>query len=340
MKIARIYGGRTTTTTQRNAATSRKAKARTSSRLQKGCQRVVPGASILNDKAKTNKVTENEAERILSDATLIEPKAQKKRPPQGLAPLLKKVEGMLKTALEDNDQRRFLEGNKPRKGKFDCYHFIIGRSLSRYPITDKRKRFYKVVEFENEKITVYMRDPLESKSKPTWIKDIYVELRKVITLIDSKFAANGDWSVQVNLSDDPNKLMKPHVDDKDMTHQYAIGLGDYTGGELATFREDATGKRTAVKLCIRNKVVKVDGRQWHVATKFKGVRFSIYFFKLWQRNCRTKTGILFPPRIVYSFKCPTDNNRKRSRKSYAKSRKKQKLEVAKQASAGHIGELC
>ena len=89
----------------------------------------------------------------------------------------------------------------------------------------------------------------------------------------------------------------PHVDAKDVSHQHVLALGDFRGGELCveassgrgrveTTREDEqtddsdgteSGART-IRVDVRERVARVDGRQPHWVSGWEGERFSLVFF--------------------------------------------------------------
>ena len=252
---------------------------------------------------KANTFTVDEAERILLSAELIEPPATEATPnelPAMLDAIKKKFDSIMMEDAQGNStrERNFLERNKPRKG-FDGLHFVMGRTRNRFPAAKLHSAYFRQVEFDGETFTLYIRD-FSKSTKPRWMKEIYEDLENILKVIDTGFARGREWVVQVNMSDKPEHQMKPHTDGKDIMPQYAIGLGDYAGGEVATFRRTPDGRTEAVKISIKNKVVKMDGRYWHVACPSEGSRYSIYFFKLWDPNMDKPKPLLFPPILLYA----------------------------------------
>ena len=55
-----------------------------------------------------------------------------------------------------------------------------------------------------------------------------------------------------------NFMGSPHIDRFDETYQYAVSLGDFTGGELCIETELPCGREVAI-VNTRNKLVKVVG---------------------------------------------------------------------------------
>ena len=74
-------------------------------------------------------------------------------------------------------------------------------------------------------------------------------------------------------------LGSPHVDREDVTHQYAMALGDYgDGGELVVESEDG---RARWVVDTRGKMARFDGRFAHWVRGYdraKGVRFSVVWY--------------------------------------------------------------
>eukprot|EP00966_Prymnesium_polylepis_P179251 4149718-Prymnesium_polylepis.1 len=68
----------------------------------------------------------------------------------------------------------------------------------------------------------------------------------------------------------------PHIDARDTSYQFALGLGAYEGGELTV--EEEGGDSIAV-VETRGAIARVDGRHVHwVRTHRGGVRFSLIFY--------------------------------------------------------------
>jgi len=153
---------------------------------------------------------------------------------------------------------------------------------------------------------VYSRD-IRDSGKPDWQKDLYFDfLKPLIHAIDSNWPDEHDnWVVQVNAMKEGD-LIKSHRDGDDICPQYAIGLGDYTGGLVET-SQSKDYKNLKVQ-DIKHKVVKLDGRCFHKTTEIQcGVRFSIYFFKCYDLRFPKPQPILFPPLIVHEW-CSWDSN--------------------------------
>ena len=90
-----------------------------------------------------------------------------------------------------------------------------------------------------------------------------------------------------------NFVASPHIDERDRTHQFAMSLGDFEGGELCVDEEDceaeggtgvqvaatSSGEHVVAVVNTRNRVAKVDGRHIHWVRSFTGGdRYSLIFF--------------------------------------------------------------
>ena len=83
----------------------------------------------------------------------------------------------------------------------------------------------------------------------------------------------------------------PHVDKHDVSHQYAIALGDFDGGELCVEDNESCAGESAshaggsvVSVDVNNKIARIDGRHVHWVKGYTGERFSVVFFRTKQEN--------------------------------------------------------
>lgn len=83
-----------------------------------------------------------------------------------------------------------------------------------------------------------------------------------------------------------NFVSSPHRDDRDVTFQYAVSLGDFAvGGELCVDGVDQCGREVVHVVNTHNRVARVDGRHVHwVRTWEGGDRFSLIFYNTSDRN--------------------------------------------------------
>merc|ERR1712217_905034 len=79
-------------------------------------------------------------------------------------------------------------------------------------------------------------------------------------------------SVQVNC----NFKGKPLRDRGDHSYQYAISLGDFSGGQLVMETDDP---QKLVQIDTKNRLTKCDGRRVHWVTPYRGKRYSLIMYR-------------------------------------------------------------
>lgn len=133
---------------------------------------------------------------------------------------------------------------------------------------------------------------------------------EILKIIDPYYAS-GEFIVQFAYMN-ANGFVKIHKDKEDISHQYALSLGEFTGATLRVyhknFRETNPTERSFqiqsgnyTDIDYRNKVVKFDGRRAHevVTDDFQGERFTIIYYKNYDHR-KDRADPIFPyPEIVY-----------------------------------------
>ena len=136
---------------------------------------------------------------------------------------------------------------------------------------------------------------MHAKTKTPEQKKIYQVAGELLTLIDPEYAAGGHWVLQAHAMDSGSKVNK-HTDDEDISFQYGVILGDFTGGELLTWSSDG---EPHPPLPVSGRVVKLDGRLPHQVTPVtSGVRYSLYFYKLFDPTIAEAHPVMEPAVIV------------------------------------------
>ena len=165
------------------------------------------------------------------------------------------------------------------------WQFMIGRtvrartraegSVWRFPHNFRQgKGVYSVDE-------TTLADPMVGKTKTPEQKAILAKATELLGAVDASYVQDGDFVLQVHAMDETSKVEK-HTDDDDISFQYGIGLGTYSGGELITWTSDGTEQPP---INLRNHVVKLDGRLPHMVTPVtSGIRYAVYFFKHYDRR--------------------------------------------------------
>jgi len=258
------------------------------------------------------------------------------------AALLRMLKGLEKELYNiKNQQANWLGKNKCRDS-FACKNFNIGRTLAVQGVRWRRhlpshlREYYEEHTVDQERRVVYMRDPVES-SKPPWMKKLYTEhLCPLIKLIDPIWAGDEkDWVCQVNIMESGDSMPR-HIDDKDLSPQIALGLGDYSGGSVKTWKDENAGP---VLQSIKYQIVKLDGRYSHQAMPPEtGTRFSLYFYKLFDRRLNQSETKLFPPLVLDSWTEDEFVEEEKKKKGSKKRKSKSSNRAASEAAAAQKNE--
>ena len=126
-----------------------------------------------------------------------------------------------------------------------------------------------------------------------WLQVAFAIAAEIIETVDPEWSGDHkDFVVQFSRME-PSDFCKQHIDRHNVSHAYALSLGSYSGGELICYDKQHTfaGKvieskhanRTSIST--HNSIVKFEGRLKHsVGTINSGVRFSIIWYKKWDRR--------------------------------------------------------
>jgi hypothetical protein len=115
--------------------------------------------------------------------------------------------------------------------------------------------------------------------------------------------AGDDWKVQFSMMTSKKHRVKPHRDSADICPQYSICLGDYSGGDLLTWRE-LHQKDPSPNLAtdVRRKLVRFDGRLQHSVSKWSGkYRINIALYKAYDARWTKEVDIQPVPLLVMDF---------------------------------------
>ena len=119
--------------------------------------------------------------------------------------------------------------------------------------------------------------PVEDRNLPKWKKQLWALSKELITMVDEDFAA-GEYVVNYACMTQPEHFVKKHVDSHDISHQYAMALGDYSGAYLRCYDEE---DNVLGDFDYQYEVCKMDGRLPHelISDDFEGERFCVIWFK-------------------------------------------------------------
>lgn len=99
--------------------------------------------------------------------------------------------------------------------------------------------------------------------------ELWHAMRKLIKTIDSSYTFT---SMQVNR----NFLGVPHRDRKDRSYQYALSLGNFSGGALVA---ETDNPEELVELETKGRLTKCDGRRAHWVSPYTGTRYSVIMYR-------------------------------------------------------------
>jgi len=140
--------------------------------------------------------------------------------------------------------------------------------------------------------------PVEERDLPRWKVDIWVVCLEIIKLLDPAWVGDYD-DIAVSLScidSNGHYHVKKHKDSDDLTYQWAIFLGDFSGAMLRLFKED--GETVLMDVVLKPYLVlKMDGRLPHqlLFKEFTGVRYAVFFYKSFDRTMAEDADILTTP---------------------------------------------
>ena len=118
----------------------------------------------------------------------------------------------------------------------------------------------------------------------------------IFALIDPDYV-KGYYSINYSCMDSVDHGVSDHKDLKDVTPQYLLGLGSYTGASIKTCGE---------VIDYRHKIIKMDGRLNHEVVKdnFKGTRFAVIAYKNYDERITAPIPILQTPKVVFEMEEP------------------------------------
>ena len=118
---------------------------------------------------------------------------------------------------------------------------------------------------------------MEDRKLTKWKQELWRLSKELISLIDPDFAA-GEYVVNYSSMTKPEQYVKKHVDSDDISHQYALALGNYRGASLRCYDEQ---DNVLGDFDYNRKVCKMDGRLPHelISDGFQGERFCVIWFK-------------------------------------------------------------
>eukprot|EP00931_Biecheleriopsis_adriatica_P034579 TRINITY_DN19955_c0_g1_i1.p1 TRINITY_DN19955_c0_g1~~TRINITY_DN19955_c0_g1_i1.p1 ORF type:complete len:272 (-),score=40.90 TRINITY_DN19955_c0_g1_i1:57-872(-) len=142
-------------------------------------------------------------------------------------------------------------------------NFVMGATLG--PLGSKG--FAKRGPDGNGKNTQIVKLKQKEDGNRCW--ELWRTMRRLVKVIDPSFTFT---SMQVNR----NFVGKPHRDKKDRSYQYALSLGEFSGGALVAETDDP---EQLVELETKGRLTKCDGRRAHWVSPYTGTRYSLIMYR-------------------------------------------------------------
>ena len=222
-------------------------------------------------------IAEMQAELNFLKSSLVELKKQE---------LMTKIETILRNVKQTKQYR-----DKTKKVKFNLeWAFLMGHNISALGA----KSFETPHNFKKGKGVCVK--PVEERNIAKWKKELWTLSKELITLTDADFAA-GEYVVNYSCMTKPEQYVKKHVDGDDISHQYALALGDYRGAHLRCYDEY---DNVLGDFDYNRKICKMDGRLPHelVSDNFQGERFCVIWFKTYDHRKTEPDPIFREPCFV------------------------------------------
>lgn len=123
---------------------------------------------------------------------------------------------------------------------------------------------------------------------------------QIFSLVDPEYT-EGYYTINFSCMDEQGHCVGKHKDKKDITFQYLLGLGKYSGAWIRTCGKDIN---------YRHRIIKMDGRLDHevVMEEFEGIRFAVIAYKGYDERIKAPSPILEQPEIVFSMDAASDPN--------------------------------
>ena len=143
---------------------------------------------------------------------------------------------------------------------------------------------------------VYLK-PVEERRLPKWKKELYKTAIEIIKEVDKDYS---EGEIVVNFAKmvgGENHYVNKHRDKDDISFQYALGLGDYSGATLRCYDDN---DKVIGDFDYHNRICKMDGRLPHelILDNFTGTRYCVIWFKLFDSRKTQADPIFQVPEFV------------------------------------------
>jgi hypothetical protein len=147
-------------------------------------------------------------------------------------------------------------------------------------------------------------DP-ENKKLPEWKKRLWRIGKRYFETMIPEFAS-GEFVIHFSKMSSSEHYISLHTDDRDISHQYVVYFGDWTGAKLVCYDEmkPASGKlknlTVAGEFEVKNTLIQMEGRKYHQVAKqdYNGTRFAMICYQSWNSLKTKPDPILDVPRVL------------------------------------------
>jgi hypothetical protein len=142
------------------------------------------------------------------------------------------------------------------------------------------------------------------KNLRDWEKNLFFLGTELFSFVVPNFVEK-QYNIQFSKmsSTNPNTMVKCHTDYNDISHQYMVNFGSWTGAEIVCYSPDSSSSsfREIFSFSQPRKVLKFDGRFPHEVrlNNFKGDRYSVILYQTWHEHKFQPDPLVFRPSIVY-----------------------------------------
>jgi len=183
--------------------------------------------------------------------------------------LMKNIEEILDNVNMDKQYR-----DKTRKLRFNLeWAFLLGHTTGALGSGG----FHTPHNISSKKGKGVCVTPVEDRKLPKWKQRLWRLSNELISMVDKDFA-EGEYVVNYSKMTTGDHYVRKHVDKDDVSFQYALALGDYTGAALRCYDKN---DNVIGDYDYHNKILKMDGRLPHevILDDFQGNRYCVIWFK-------------------------------------------------------------
>ena len=128
-----------------------------------------------------------------------------------------------------------------------------------------------------------------------WLYNAYQLAAELIEIHDPLWAGTDrDFVIQFAKMK-PGDTCPKHTDRCNMAPAYALSMGCFYGGELMCQGVDGT----PITMITRHALVKFEGRRPHWVSPFSSTRYSLIWYKKWDRRWTNEQPIMGGPTVKY-----------------------------------------